>query len=113
MSAVLPVSGVAKNVQTGKLNASASGNTRLVDAPGATSKIRVLAVVLTSTLANTIKFQSETTDITATFPVGAAAGMVLPFTEHGWFDCAAGQPLNFNQSVATATGVSIRYAIIN
>lgn len=113
MSAVLPVSGVAKNVKYAFINATGTGNTALVAAAGATTKIRVLAVVLTSTLANTVKFQSATTDKTATFPVGANAGMVLPFNEYGWFETAVNEALNFNMSVATATGVSIAYCLVN
>jgi len=112
-SNILPIDGVSKNVKRALLNATNTGNTALVAAAGATTKIRVLAVVLSTTLANTVKFQSATTDKTATFPLGATAGFVLPFNEYGWFETAVNEALNFNMSVATATGVSILYCLVN
>jgi len=114
MSAI-PNNGVSKNAKFAFLNASASGNTALVATTGlgARSKIRVLAVFLTTTAENIIKFQSATTDKTAAFPVVALGGMVLPFNEHGWFECAANEALNFNQTVATACAVQIVYTIVD
>jgi hypothetical protein len=113
MADILPISGVSKNVKQAFVNTSSTGNTVLVAAAGATTKIRVLAVVLSSTLANTVKFQSATTDKTATFPVGATSGFVMPFNEYGWFETAVNEALNFNMSVATATGVHIDYCLVN
>jgi hypothetical protein len=87
---------------------SASGATALIAAaPGA--KYRVLSVAVLSTLANTVKFQSASTDITATFPLGANGGFVLPFNEHGWFETSVNAALNVNMSVATATAIQIQY----
>lgn len=87
---------------------SASGATALV-AAAAGAKYRVLSVAVVSTGANSVKFQSASTDITATFPLGANGGFVLPFNEHGWFETATNEALNINMSAATSTGVQIQY----
>ena len=89
-------------------NPSASGQTALVAAV-AGIKYRILAVCVISTLANTVKFQSASTDISATFPLAASGGMVLPFNEHGWFETSINEALNINMGTATATGVQIQY----
>jgi len=107
------VSIIAKNGNTGNvkwafLNASGSGDTELVAAVTGTA-IRVVALHLVSTAANTVKFRSNTTDKTAGKPLAANGGLVLPLNEHGWFETAAGEKLNFNQSAATAAGVSVAY----
>lgn len=73
------------------------------------ARYRVLAVVAVTTLANSIKFLSAASDITATFPLGANGGLVLPFNEHGWCETAVGEALNVNLSAATSTGVQVHY----
>ena len=114
MSSVIPAKGISKNAQRAFLNASASGSTLLVAAAGgARTRIRVLALVLTTTGENTVKFRSASTDITPAFPLVALGGMVLPFNEHGWFECAAAEALNFNQTVATACAVHIVYCLVD
>lgn len=114
MSAI-PNSGNSKNVKWAKLNASASGATELVATTGlgARSKIRVLALALTTTAENTVSFKSASTVITAAWPLVALGGMVLPFNDHGWFECAVNEALNFNQTVATACAVHIAYTIVD
>jgi hypothetical protein len=92
-------------------NPSGTGNTAVVAAV-AGARYRVLSVALVSTLANNVKFQSNTTDISATFPLGANGGFILPFNEHGWFQTAVGEALNVNLSVATATGVQVQYIML-
>lgn len=89
-------------------NPATTGNTQIAPAD-VNARYRVLSLIMISTLANSIKFQSNTTDISATFPLGANGGFVLPFNEHGWFETAFGEALNVNLSVATATGVQIQY----
>jgi hypothetical protein len=89
-------------------NPAATGNTTIAAAE-AGARFRVLGVAMISTLANSVKFQSNTTDISATFPLGANGGFVLPFNEHGWFETALGEALNVNLSVATATGVQVQF----
>ena len=89
-------------------NPSGLGATQLVAAV-ANTKYRVLAVAVVATTANAVKFQSATNDISATFPLGANGGVVLPFNEHGWFETNPGEALNINMGTATATGVQIQY----
>ena len=114
MSSVIQAKGISKNAQRAFINASASGVTALVAAAGgARTRIRVLAVVLTTTAENTIKFRSASTDITPAFPFVALGGMVLPFNEHGWFECAAAEALNFSQTVATPCAVHIVYCLVD
>jgi hypothetical protein len=70
---------------------------------------RVLSVAAVSTIANNINFGSNATAISATFPLGANGGVVLPFNEHGWFQTNAGEALNIVTSAASATGVQVQY----
>lgn len=89
-------------------NPSSSGATALV-AAAAGARYRILSVAIVTTLANAVKFQSASTDISATFPLGANGGIVLPFNEHGWFETNTNEALNINLGTATATGVQIQY----
>lgn len=91
-----------------------TGTTAVVTAP-AGAYVRVLSLAIVSTIASTVKFQSSTgaTDITATLPLGANGGIVLPFNEHGWFSTlTAGDVLNFVQGTATAIGIQIQYQLM-
>lgn len=94
------------------LDSSSSGSNTIVAAV-ANAKYRVLSVAVVTTLANSIKFLSNATQISATFPLGANGGMVLPFNEHGWFETATGEALNINLGAATATGIQVQYIKIN
>jgi hypothetical protein len=96
-----------KNVGT---NASSLGATTLVTAPA--GRIRVLQLAMITTLANNVKFMTNATDISATFPLAANGGLVLPFNEHGWFETVAGDPLVVNLSVATSTGIQLQYILL-
>jgi len=87
---------------------SASGATALVAAV-AGAKYRVLAAAVVATTAVSVKFQSASTDITGTFPLGANGGVVLPYNEHGWFETAVNEALNINLSGAVSCGVQIQY----
>lgn len=93
------------------INASSLGSTQIIAAQTGMS-IRVIDAAVVTTLANTVKFQSNATDITASFPLGANGGLVLPFNEHGWFQTNIGEALNINLSVGTATGLQINYIIL-
>lgn len=88
-------------------NPSTTGNTAVVAAQGAGVKIRVLGFIIVSTLAQTVKFQSATTDISPGWPVAANSGISTPFYPGGIFETAANEALNVNLSVATATGVQV------
>lgn len=98
-------------VVTAVANPSAIGQTAVVAAV-AGAAIRVVGLIAMSTVANNIKFQSNSTDISALFPLGANGGMVLPFNEHGWFQTNIGEALNINMSAATATGVQVQYILV-
>ena len=76
------------------------------------AKIRVLSVVVVSTSANSVKFRSATIDISATFPLAANGGFVLPFNEHGWFETNVSEALQLNLTAAAAVGTQIQYIII-
>jgi hypothetical protein len=87
---------------------STSGANQLLAAT-AGAKFRVLSVAVVATTAVSVKFQSASTDITGTFPLGANGGFVLPFNEHGWFETNVNEALNINLSGAVSTGVQIQY----
>ena len=106
-----PISRHKDGTITVLVNPNNTGNTAVVAAPGARIMIRVISVALVSTLANSVKFQSATTDISPLWPFAANGGMVLPVNEAGWFSTAANEALNVNLSVATATGVLINYKL--
>lgn len=93
------------------INTSTLGSNALVTAKTGRS-IRVVSAAIVTTLANTVKFLSATTDISATWPLGANGGMVLPYNDHGWVQTAEGEALNFNLGVATATGIHIQYIVV-
>lgn len=100
-----------QTVLTAFVNASSLGsNTVLAAASG--RSIRVLSAAIVTTLANNVKFLTAATDASATWPLAANGGLVLPFTEHGWLQTAVGEALNINLSVATATGVHVQYIIV-
>ena len=101
--------GTQRTVNRAFANVTASGNTEIVATQGAATRIRVLSVHAQSTVANTVKFQSATTDISAGMPCGATGGYIKPDNPHGWFQTTANEALNVNISVATPTGVDITW----
>lgn len=94
-------------VRLGATPASSGANELVAAATGA--KYRVVALAIIATTAVSAKFQSASTDITGTFPLGATGGFVLPFNEHGWFETASGEALNLNLSSAVSTGLQLQY----
>lgn len=98
---------VSAHVNLGATKAGAGANELIAGDVGA--KYRVLAVAIVATTAVSVLFQSGSTSITGTFPLGANGGFVLPFNEHGWFETASGEALNINLSGAVSTGVQIQY----
>lgn len=93
------------------VNPSTATTTTIVAAV-AGKKYRVLSVVVVTTLANNVNFGSAATPISATLPLGANGGVVLPYTEHGWFETNVNETLNVVTSAATAAGVQVQYAEI-
>lgn len=97
---------------TGFSNPTAIGNTVAVAAV-AGAAIRVLGMALVNGgTANNVKFQSNSTDISATFALGINGGLVLPFNEHGWMQTAIGEALNTNLTGATPVGVQLSYIYV-
>jgi hypothetical protein len=92
-------------------NPSGIGSNAIVAAV-AGARIRVLSVVMVSTIANSVKFLSAAADISATFPLAANGGLVLPFNEHGWFETNVGEALNLNMTAASATGTQVHYIVL-
>jgi len=111
MSNVTRTAPLQPSIKNTFVNATSLGATQIIAAqPG--MSIRVIDAAVTTTLANNIKFLSAAADISATLPLGATGGVVLPFNEHGWFQTNVGEALSINLSVATATGVQINYIIL-
>lgn len=101
------------NVKRAFANATSSGDTELVPAPGTGIKIRVLSVAAVAGVsANAVTFRSAATAISAGFPFAANGGMVLNENPNGWFQTAAGEALNVNLSGATLVAVSITYILV-
>jgi len=70
---------------------------------------RIHAMACVTTLANTVNLRSNTTAISANFPLADNGGFILPFNEAGWFVTAVGEGLFLNQTVATVCGCNITY----
>lgn len=100
-----------RSVISAFVNASASGSTEIVAAKTGKS-IRVVSAAIVTTLANSVKFLSASTDISATWPLGANGGIVLPYNDHGWCQTADSEALNINLSASTATGVHVEYVVV-
>ena len=99
-------------VKTAVLDTSTSGSNELVAAPTGGGAIRVLSLVVVAAAANTVKLMSSATSISGLYALAANGGLVLPFSEHGWGQCAANEALNINLSAATAVGVTVQYIIL-
>jgi hypothetical protein len=93
------------------ITSSASGNTAVV-AADATHKIRVLKYAVVSAGANTVKFQSATTDICGAMQFAANGGISESYCPVGHFETAANQALNINLGSALAVGGSLVYVLI-
>ena len=99
--------GVFRVAQRFFLNVTAAGNTPLVAAQGPGVRVRVLAMNVNSSSALTVKFQSDTTDISSEKSVSKTEGWIAPQAEAGWFQTAPNEALNVNLSEAGAVGVDI------
>lgn len=96
-------------VQTAFVNVSTLGSNVILAAPGVGKSIRVLQVVLVSTGANAVRFLSAANNMTAAYSLAANGGLVMPFCEHGWFQCNENEGLNINLGSAADVGVTIQY----
>jgi hypothetical protein len=94
-------------VQYAFITPSSSGASTVVGVQ-AGQRIIVLQCCVIASVANNVKFQSNgTTDISATMPLAANGGFVMPFSAVGWFQTAIGESLAFNQSTGASTGVQV------
>lgn len=100
---------VEKTVQYAFLDTSTGGDNSLVAAAGASTKIRVLAAVISSGGAVNVRFRSATNSISNLFTCATNTVVQLPYNPHGWFQTNANEALNFNLSGAVACGVTIAY----
>ncbi len=104
------VGGVALTPKFAAIAASSNGNNTLVSAVSG-KKIRVLGVYLISNGTVNAKMQSGAsgTDLTGLAYLVANAGYVLPLSQVGWYETAAGSLLNLNLSSGVAVGGSLIY----
>jgi hypothetical protein len=93
---------------------SASGSTTIVGAQ-AGQRIVVLQLCVIASAADNVKFQTSTgpTDISATWPLAANGGFVLPFSQVGWFQTGLGDALIFNQTVGQPTAIQLVWCPAN
>ena len=94
-----------RSVSRSFVTATSSGNTQLVAAQGVGVRVRLLSLFVMAASAVDVKFQSATSDISATWSVSANGGFVLPVNEHGWFQTGQNQALNVNLSSNVSVGV--------
>jgi hypothetical protein len=106
---IVDENGTVRTVSRAFANATASGDTAVVAAQGGSVRIRVISAHVHATTAVSVLFRSATTAISATNPVGATGGYVLPRNIDGWFQTAANEALNINLSGNVATGVTVTW----
>jgi hypothetical protein len=96
-----------------------SGATKLVDAPtsGFRRRIRVTGALLIAAADTTVYFTSgsDQTQISASFPLAANSGFVLPNSAataaEGWMQTNPGECLGIHSSVATLIGVQLSWQL--
>lgn len=93
---------------------ASSGNNTIVAAPSNGDLIRVMSVLLISSAAVTIRFESGagTTALTGQMEVAANGGFVLDLNLAGHFECAADALLNLELSGATTVDGFIQYVLV-
>ncbi len=100
-------------VLTALLDTSSLGSNEVIAAPTGGGAIRVLGLfVVNGATANNIRFLSAANNKTSLIALAINGGVVLPFSEHGWFQCNANEALNISLSGATAVGVTVNYIIL-
>lgn len=98
--------------KTAFLNPASSGTNQILAAITG-QKIKVIGLYVVAAAANTIKFISGSTDISAQTALSANGGFVLPITDKGipWFETNQGEALNISLSASTQVGVNIVYYV--
>lgn len=93
------------------LNTSSVGSTQLVASPGPNLRIVVTNLAIIAGAANTVKFLSGITSITADYAFADNGGLVLVDSEVGWFATNPNEALNVNLSLSAAIGVTVSYQL--
>lgn len=100
-----------QTIRFASISVSASGDSQIV-ALTAAKKVKVLSVALVASGTVSIKWRSNTTDISGALPLVANSGFILPASSPGqghYFETAAGEALNINLSGAVAVNGHISY----
>ena len=99
------------DVYHAKIVATASGATEVV-AAAPNHEIRVLAYVIVTDTAESIKFQSASTDLTGVMAITANGGISAPFNPAGWFETVKNEALNINLATGTiVVGGHVTYVL--
>jgi predicted enzyme related to lactoylglutathione lyase len=87
----------------------------IVAAQAAGVKIRVVALFLVNTAAQTLTFKSGAggTALTGAMALPATGILVLPFNPQGWFETAAATLLELAQSGATQVSGTIQWVAVS
>jgi hypothetical protein len=87
----------------------------IVAAQAAGVKIRVVALFLVNTAAQTLTFKSGAggTALTGAMALPATGILVLPFNPQGWFETAAAALLELAQSGATQVSGTIQWVAVS
>lgn len=75
-------------------------------------KIRVHGFAVIAAGAVSVNLESGTTDISGVFALAANVGFVLPYSEVGWCETAAGAALNITLSAAVSCGIQLIYSLV-
>jgi hypothetical protein len=106
-------SAAMSQVKYAKIDAALSGDNTIVAAV-AGKKIRVLAVFYLAAGGVSVRFESGAggTALTGQMEHTGQTGCVLPFSEDGWFETAAGALLNLELSAAVSVDGALTYVEI-
>ena len=75
-------------------------------------KIRVHGFAVSAVGAVSVNLESGTTDISGVFALAANGSFVLPYSEVGWCETAAGAALNITLSAAVSCGIQLIYSLV-
>jgi hypothetical protein len=102
---------LVSSAQFASISASASGATELVAAVER-SKIRVVSYDLLVEGAVSVKFQSDSTDLTGAMPFAQNGGKISGFSPVGHFETDEEEPLNIHLSGNVAVAGHLTYIAI-
>lgn len=93
------------------INLTGSGDTTLLDAPGANQFIRVIHFNVTSDRPVTLLFKSGSETKFGTYGTFGSGGGIAPYSEEAAFDLNPNEPLVGNLSVTANVIGNLRYTI--